>query len=150
MRIAVLNGPNLNRLGKRRPERYGTATLAELIDDLTVFGATIGVEVVHMQSNHEGDLIDWLHEQIDEGIDGLIVNPSGLSPYGRPLCDGIRDAEVPWAVVHLSQLYVSYGAHAEDYFKPYCDVYIAGLGARGYAAALVRIEEYARLGLRAN
>jgi hypothetical protein len=80
VRIAVTQGPNLNRLGVRRPERCGTETLADVTSRLDGLAARLGVELQHTQSNHEGELIDWLHERMD--VDAVIVNPAGLTRTG--------------------------------------------------------------------
>lgn len=138
-RIAVLQGPNLNRLGMRRPERYGRKTLSEIQTEMDELASQLNVGLLHHQSNHEGDLIDWLHAQLP--IDGIIINPAGLTPFGRPLLDAVTDAECPTAVVHIAQLYRHYGSNTPDIFKATCDVYIAGLGTDGYSAALRRIVE---------
>lgn len=142
LKILVLNGPNLNRLGKRRPERYGTATLQDVVDNLNALGAQLGVEILHKQSNYEGELIDCMHDNMD--VDGVIVNPAGLTLYGRPLLDAIGDLKKPIAVVHIVQLYKHgdiYGPETNDYWKTIGDVYVCGLGIHGYNAALLRLVE---------
>jgi 3-dehydroquinate dehydratase-2 len=136
-RIAVLQGPNLNRLGIRRPERYGTKTLLEVERDLDELASGLGVKLLHKQSNHEGELIDWLHANLP--VDGLIVNPAGLTPYGRPLMDAVTDADCPIAIVHIAQLYRHYGDATQDLFKAIGDIYVCGLGTDGYGAALSRV-----------
>jgi 3-dehydroquinate dehydratase-2 len=142
VQIAVIQGPNLNRLGIRRPERYGTETLADVTSRLGRLAARLGVELQHMQSNHEGELIDWLHERMD--VDAVIVNPAGLTPYGRPLLDSVSDVGKPVAVVHIAQLYRHYGTDTHDIFKAVADVYVCGLGTMGYSAALVRLVQIIR------
>lgn len=142
VRIAVIQGPNLNRLGVRRPERYGTETLADVTSRLDGLAARLGVELQHVQSNHEGELIDWLHERMD--VDAVIVNPAGLTPYGRPLLDSVSDVGKPVAVVHIAQLYRHYGTDTHDIFKAIADVYVCGLGTMGYSAALLRLVQIIR------
>ncbi|MFV2177595.1 type II 3-dehydroquinate dehydratase [Actinomadura sp. LOL_016] len=142
MHVAVLNGPNLNRLGRRRPERYGTRTLAEVVADLEETSARLGVRLSHYQSNHEGALLDWLHERQDE-MDGLIVNPAGLTPFGRPLCDALAETDLPVVIVHITQLYRHYGMNAQDLFREMATAYIAGLGWRGYTVALEHLHHEA-------
>ncbi|CVI64009.1 type II 3-dehydroquinate dehydratase (plasmid) [Agrobacterium leguminum] len=142
MKIVVINGPNLNRLGQRRPERYGTATLQDVIDGLTKLGRELEVEIVHKQSNHEGDLIDFMHANMD--ADGVLVNPAGLTLYGRPLLDAIGDLKKPIGVVHIAQLYKIgdiYGPETHDYWKAMADIYVCGLGIHGYNATLLRLVE---------
>ncbi|WP_141585194.1 type II 3-dehydroquinate dehydratase [Actinomadura sp. WMMA1423] len=135
MHVGVLNGPNLDRLGKRRPERYGTRTLAAIVADLEAVAERLGARVSHVQSNHEGALLDWLHDRQD-GLDALIVNPAGLTPFGRPLRDGLADTGLPLAIVHITQLYRFEGRDAVDLFRDLATVSIAGLGWRGYGVAL--------------
>lgn len=135
MHIGVLNGPNMNRLGKRRPDRYGHQTLNDIVADLRETAGRLGAEITHFQSNHEGALVDWLHEHQD-GLQALIVNPAGLTPYGRPLHDALGDTGLPVAIVHVTQLYRHYGTDSQDLFRDIAFVYIAGLGGRGYGVAL--------------
>lgn len=138
MKIAVLHGPNLNRLGQRRPERYGRETLAELTSQLDELAARLEVDLVHTQSNHEGGLVDWVHQHAD--VDAVILNPAGLTPYGRSLYDAVFDLEVPVAVVHITQLYRHYRDTA-DLFRPDAAIYVCGLGLFGYSAALIRLRQ---------
>jgi 3-dehydroquinate dehydratase-2 len=140
MHVGVLNGPNLNRLGKRQPDRYGTHTLADIVTDLEETADRLGIRVSQFQSNHEGALLDWLHRH-QEDLDALIVNPAGLTPYGRPLYDALCDTGLPVVVVHLSQLYRYYGAETQDLFREMAKAYIAGLGWRGYRVALEYLHE---------
>ncbi|MGH3391328.1 MAG: type II 3-dehydroquinate dehydratase [Actinomadura sp.] len=135
MHVGVLNGPNLNRLGRRQPERYGRHTLQEIVADLEATADRLGSTVSQFQSNHEGALVDWLHEH-QEGLDALIVNPAGLTPYGRPLHDALCDTGLPVGIVHITQLYRYYGTESQDLFRGTAFVYVAGLGWRGYAMVL--------------
>jgi 3-dehydroquinate dehydratase-2 len=142
IKIVALNGPNLNRLGKRRPERYGTTTLQEIVDRLMILGRQLEVDIVHKQSNHEGELIDFMQANMD--ADGVLVNPAGLTLYGRPLLDAVGDLKKPIAVVHIAQLYKIgdiYGPDTKDYWKAISDVYVCGLGVHGYYAGLLRLVE---------
>jgi 3-dehydroquinate dehydratase-2 len=142
MHIAVLNGPNINRLGKRKPERYGTTTLPDIIDRLESAAAEQGIEFSHFQSNHEGEIVDWLHENQDR-LDGIVINPAGLTPYGRSLLDALSDTELPYATVHITQFYRHYGNDTQDLFREKSSVYVCGLGWRGYEIAMTRIAEIA-------
>lgn len=144
MLIAVLQGPNLNRLGKRRPEKYGLTTLAEITAMITEAAAGLGVDVVQFQSNHEGALIDFVHEHQDN-LDALIVNPAGLTAYGYSLLDTVRDVGRPFAIVHISSFWAIDGKERPDIFADSAAVHIAGAGARGYVAALEAIVTKARL-----
>ncbi|MBK1789175.1 type II 3-dehydroquinate dehydratase [Prauserella cavernicola] len=132
MKIAVIQGPNLDRLGRRKPERYGTRTLDDVTAEIDKAADELGVEAVHVQSNHEGALIDWFRTVQDE-VAGVIVNPAGLTTYGKSLYDTLSDADLPVAVVHMSA-YFKYDS--VDLFADLADVYLCGLKSHGYVVAL--------------
>lgn len=139
MKYLVMQGPNLNRLGKRDPERYGHRTLSDVQADIDACAEGLGVTVEHFQSNHEGFLIDRLHEYQD-GLDGqdggIIVNPAGLTLYGHSLRTALIDTGLPVAIVHLSQLHAYEAVPKPDVFADMATVYIAGAGWKGYRYAL--------------
>ncbi|MFE2442954.1 type II 3-dehydroquinate dehydratase [Streptomyces melanosporofaciens] len=135
MRAAVLHGPNLNRLGKRRPDKYGHTTLADIERDIDDTAARLGIAAEHFQSNHEGSLIDWLHERQD-GLDLIVVNPAGLTPYGYSLLDALNDTGLPIGVVHISPFGAMDGRTRQDIFAASATVYASGMGWRGYSHAL--------------
>ncbi|MGO1184303.1 MAG: type II 3-dehydroquinate dehydratase [Micrococcaceae bacterium] len=139
MRVGILNGPNINRLGQRKAQ-YGTRTLADIIDDVETTASRLAVQIDHFQSNHEGFLVDWLHDHAGE-LDALILNPAGLTPYGRSLLDAVDDLGVPFAIVHITQHFKHYGMDAVDLFREKADIYVCGLGWRGYSACLQRLTE---------
>jgi 3-dehydroquinate dehydratase-2 len=101
MRVLLVHGPNLNRLGQRDPALYGTITLAELVQAVTDRARGLGMDVVAFQSNHEGDLIDWLQAEA-RGASAIIVNPGGLAHYSVALRDALEDTRRPIVEVHLS------------------------------------------------
>ena len=131
----MLNGPNLNRLGRRPADQYGTETLAQLEQRIRAHADAGGIRVTLFQSNHEGALIDRLYELADE-IDGVVVNPAGLTTYGRSLADALAECGSPYAVVHLSQPYRHRGADMSDVYRDRSAAYVCGLGWRGYTAAI--------------
>lgn len=135
MRFLVLQGPNLNRLGKRDPARYGVDTLPEIEAKIDVAAKELGVEVEHFQANHEGFLIDYIQAHSD-AADGIILNPAGLTKAGYSLANAIEDAGLPLAIVHLSQLFAHDHANRQDVFAGIASVYIAGAGWRGYCYAI--------------
>ncbi|GHF41905.1 3-dehydroquinate dehydratase-2 [Amycolatopsis bartoniae] len=135
MRIAILHGPNLNRLGKRNPEKYGTKSLDGIGEDVDAAAERLGVSAVHFQSNSEGALVDWVHEH-HETLDAFVVNPAGLTPVAYPLLDALRDTGRPFAVVHISQWHALDGRERADIFADSAAVYLAGAGWHGYALAL--------------
>lgn len=103
MKILVLHGPNLNLFGRREPHIYGSTTLAEINERLGKLAAELGVELETIQSNHEGELIDFLHQHIDEA-QGALVNPAGLTQHGVPLHDAIKAMPFPVFEVHMSNI----------------------------------------------
>ncbi len=139
----VLNGPNLNLLGSREPAIYGTATLADVEDRLRTWGETAGVAIEMRQSNHEGDLIDWLHEA-GETMDGVILNPGGLTHSSVALADAVAGIITPVIEVHISNVFAREPFRSRSYVSPAALGVISGLGIEGYLLAAQAL--LARLG----
>lgn len=135
MRLLVINGPNLNLLGARRPEVYGTTTLGELDDMCRRWGAELGCEVTTFQSNHEGAIIDRLHDAIG-ACDGVVINPGALSHYSYALHDAIEATGLPAIEVHISDVTRREPWRAHSVVAPACRSSISGLGVAGYRRAL--------------
>jgi len=135
MRILVVNGPNMNWLGKRDPHHYGTLTLAELEARVEERAKALGVEVAFFQSNHEGALIDFLQQEAPRS-QGLIINPAGLTPYGLSLRDTLSDIRLPAVEVHLSNIHAREEWRRHSVFSEVVRAVIAGMGWRGYLYAL--------------
>jgi 3-dehydroquinate dehydratase-2 len=135
MRILVINGPNLNSLGRRDKQIYGEKTLAEIDSLVEKQGKALNVEVVTFQSNNEGALIDFVQEQSDSA-DGIIINPGALTHYGFSLRDALADTKLPVIEVHLSNIYAREEWRAKSVIAPVAKGQISGLGWRGYLAAL--------------
>jgi 3-dehydroquinate dehydratase-2 len=135
MRILVLNGPNLNTLGRRNPEIYGSMTLEQILNELEGRARGRGVELRCYQSNHEGALIDFLQaEAADAG--GIIINAGALSHYGLALRDALEDAGKPVVDVHISNIYRREPHRQHSIIAEVARGQITGLGWRGYLAAL--------------
>jgi 3-dehydroquinate dehydratase-2 len=139
--IYVLNGPNLNRLGTREPQIYGTTTLAEI--EAMCREAAGEMPIRFLQSNHEGELIEWIHEAIDEAA-GIVINPAGLSSTSVPLMDALKMFKGPTIELHISNIHARDEAHRHSRISAVVTAVIAGLGAKGYPFAV-----RARLGLLA-
>ncbi len=135
MKILVINGPNLNMLGKRDKETYGEKTLAEIDSLVMEQGKELNMEMVTFQSNSEGALIDFIQQQADS-TDGIIINPGALTHYGLSLRDALADTRLPIIEVHLSNIYAREEWRAESITAPIAIGQISGLGWRGYIAAL--------------
>ncbi len=147
MRIAVVNGPNLNLLGVRDPDVYGATTLREL-DDLAVrWGRELGADVGTFQSNHEGDLIDHLHS-LRGRVDGIVINPGALTHYSYALHDAIEAVGIPTVEVHISNIHARERWRHLSVVAPACDHTIFGRGIDGYRWAIRRLVNLAAGGGR--
>ncbi len=135
-KIAVINGPNLDRLGKREPEVYGKETLADLEKLLHETVAGNQADLLFFQSNHEGALIDKLAELADHGCDGVIINPGGLTHTSVALRDSLAGTGIPAVEVHISNIYKREAFRHRSVTAPACHGVISGLGFYGYLAAL--------------
>lgn len=134
--IYVLNGPNLNLLGLREPEIYGSATLDEIAGALEDRARELGVEVDVRQSNHEGHLIDWLHEANAHGAKAAILNAGGFTHTSVALHDAIKAIDVPVIEVHLSNPQARESFRRRSYVAAAAKGIIAGFGPLGYRLAL--------------
>jgi 3-dehydroquinate dehydratase-2 len=140
-KIAIINGPNLDRLGRREPEVYGRETLADLEKRLRADAAALGVEVSFFQSNHEGALIDHIAGLGDAGVTGIILNGAGLTHTSVALRDAIAGSSLPAIEVHISNI------HAREEFRRHsvtgavCAGVITGLGLAGYSLALQHLAQ---------
>ncbi|MGA2015902.1 MAG: type II 3-dehydroquinate dehydratase [Opitutaceae bacterium] len=134
-KIAIINGPNLDRLGRREPEIYGSATLADLEAALRAeFGAKASLEF--FQSNHEGELIDRIAGLADAKCDGIVINGGALTHTSVALRDALLGARVPAVEVHISNIYKREEFRRISLTAPACAAVITGLGLEGYHAAV--------------
>jgi len=136
----VLHGPNLNRLGRRQPEIYGTTTLAEINDRLRVRGRELDHEIVIFQSNDEGALVDFLQEEAEDAA-GIIINPGGLTHGSVSLSEALVAADRPVIEVHLTNIYAREEFRHTSMIAPVSWGQVAGLGWRGYLYALEALIE---------
>jgi len=133
--ILILNGPNLNRLGKREPDVYGTDTLTDLEQKLFQFAEGIQTELTFFQSNHEGDLIDALHEA-EEQYDGIVLNPGAFSHYSYAIRDAVAAISIPVIEIHLSNPHAREAFRHRSVIAPVARGQITGLGFEGYKLAI--------------
>jgi 3-dehydroquinate dehydratase-2 len=135
MRILLLNGPNLNTLGTREPEMYGTATLPDIEEAVTARAAAVGADLRAFQANSEGDLIDWLQREAPDA-DGLIVNAGAYTHTSVALRDAIAACGLPVIEVHLTNVWRREDFRHESLLSPVVAGVIAGLGAHSYLLAV--------------
>jgi 3-dehydroquinate dehydratase-2 len=135
MKFLVLHGPNLNLFGRREPHIYGTTTLAEINTMLQALAAELRVSLEIVQSNHEGALIDFLHQHIDSAA-GALVNPAGLTQHGVPLHDAIKAMPFPVLEVHMSNIAAREAWRSHSIISPAVKGTIQGLGPQSYLLGL--------------
>jgi 3-dehydroquinate dehydratase-2 len=135
-RICIINGPNLDRLGKREPSIYGDQTLTDLENVLTEESDGLDIEVQFYQSNHEGFIIDKIGELSDSEIFGLIINPGALTHTSLALRDALAGSDLPTIEVHISNIYQREEIRRHSITAEACIAVISGLGLDGYIAAL--------------
>lgn len=140
MKIFVLNGPNLNLLGEREPEIYGTKTLAEVEKMCREMAVDLGAEIDFRQTNHEGELIDWLQEAKREA-DGVVLNPAAFTHHSMAVRDAVSACGVPVIEVHISNIYGREAWRAKSVISEVAKGVIAGLGIRGYLLAIEALVE---------
>lgn len=136
--ILVLNGPNLNLLGKRQPEIYGHATLDDVADLCRAAAGELSIRME--QSNHEGQLIDWIHEARGTTA-GIVINAGAYTHTSIAIFDALNAYEGPVIEVHISNVHKREGFRHHSYISPRADGVIVGLGIRGYAAAVRHIRD---------
>lgn len=133
--ILVLNGPNLNMLGQREPEIYGSQTLTDIIAELTLLAQSKSIEIDHLQSNAEHELIDKIH-QAHKKVDFIIINPAAFTHTSVALRDALLTVNIPFIEVHLSNVHKRESFRHHSFLSDIAEGVICGLGAEGYSYAL--------------
>ena len=136
MQLLVLQGPNLDRLGTREPETYGTATLETLTRDLDSLAAELGCTLRHVQSPHEGALVEAVHRAADDGLDAAIVNAAAYTHTSIALRDAFLSVQMPFIEVHLSNVHARESFRHRSLLADLAIGVISGLGVESYRAAL--------------
>ncbi|RDI96319.1 type II 3-dehydroquinate dehydratase [Meiothermus sp. QL-1] len=139
--ILILNGPNLNLLGRREPEIYGRITLEELEELCAGWGAELGLGVVARQSNFEGQLVEWIQQAAEEGFRAIVLNPGALTHYSIALLDAIRGQPLPVVEVHLSNLHAREPYRQHSLTATAAKGIVSGFGPLSYKMALVYLAD---------
>lgn len=135
-KILLLNGPNLNLLGKREPEVYGHDTLEDICNSLIAKAKQKGHELLHCQSNREYVLIERIHEAQDEGVAYIIINPAAFTHTSVAIRDALLGVSIPFVEIHLSNVHARESFRHHSYLSDVADGVICGFGAQGYEFAL--------------
>ena len=136
--IYVLNGPNLNLLGKRQPDIYGRETLADVEAECRRVGAELGLDIVFKQSNREHEIIDWIHEA-REAAKGIVINPAAFTHTSVAILDALHTFEGPILEVHISNVHKREPFRHHSYVSSVAAGVIAGFGTQGYGLSLQRM-----------
>ncbi|MGH1461607.1 MAG: type II 3-dehydroquinate dehydratase [Neptuniibacter sp.] len=135
-KILLLNGPNLNLLGKREPEVYGTTTLDEIVSNLEILTQSQGHELQHLQSNREYELLERIHQAQTEQVAFIIINPAAFTHTSIALRDALLGVGIPFIEIHLSNVHARESFRHHSFLSDISDGVICGLGAAGYEYAL--------------
>lgn len=139
MSILLLNGPNLNLLGTREPQIYGADTLPQIEAELVKLAADAGAKLQHLQSNHEGVLIDRIHAARTDGTTHIIINPGGLTHTSVALRDALAGVAIPFIEVHISNVHKREAFRHHSFLSEIAAGVIVGLGVNGYRLALQHV-----------
>lgn len=136
MKFYILNGPNLNMLGIREPAHYGTVTYKDLVSMIEAHCKERGVTAVCLQSNHEGDLVDWIQQAYFEGADGIAINPGAYTHTSVALLDAVKSTSLPTVEIHISKVEEREAFRQVSYIRAACIKTITGHGVAGYLEAI--------------
>lgn len=139
-RVLVLNGPNLNMLGIREPQTYGSQTLADIENMCVSEGQKLGLEVVCRQTNREGELCEWIQQALGQ-FQGIVINAGGYSHTSVAIHDAIKAVAIPTIEVHISNIYAREPFRHHSFISPAAAGVICGLGSAGYRLALIALAE---------
>ena len=142
LQILVLHGPNLNLLGIREPGHYGVATLADINQQLSELGDSLNLGISNYQSNHEGELIDRIHQAVTEKIDGIVINPAAYTHTSIALRDALLASSIPFVEVHLSNVHKREAFRHKSMLVDAAIGVVAGFGATSYTLALRGLNEH--------
>ncbi|WAM34682.1 type II 3-dehydroquinate dehydratase [Caldicellulosiruptor morganii] len=144
-KVLIINGPNLNLLGIREKNIYGTISYNELLKIISKKASELGLDVVFFQSNHEGEIIDRIHRAPEENMDGIIINPGAYTHYSYAIHDAIKAVSLPTIEVHISNIHAREEFRQKSVIAPACIGQISGFGIKSYIIALYAIKEILNL-----
>ena len=144
LKILVLHGPNLNLLGMREPGHYGASTLDDINQQLLELASLLDIEISHYQSNHEGGLVDRIHQAVNEEIDGIVINPAAYTHTSIALRDALLASSIPFVEVHLSNVHKREAFRHTSMLADAAIGVVAGFGAASYTMALRGINQTLR------
>lgn len=136
MKLLVINGPNLNFLGIREPSHYGNTTYQGLCDMIRTHCRERGIEVECLQSNHEGDLVDFIQKAYSDGVGGIVINPGAYTHTSIALLDAVKSVSIPTVEVHISKVEEREDFRQVSYIRAACQKTITGHGVMGYLEAI--------------
>jgi 3-dehydroquinate dehydratase-2 len=141
VKVLVINGPNLNMLGKREPATYGSQSLQQIISQLSSYASSIGLSLTHVQSNAEHELIETIHNAFEK-IDFIVINPGAFTHTSVALRDALLSVSIPFIEVHLSNVHAREAFRQHSYLSDIAQGVICGLGAQGYEFAITAAKQY--------
>ena len=141
MKIMIINGPNLNLLGIREPHLYGKETYATLVDKCRLWAEEEGLELTCFQSNHEGEIVDWIQKAYLEHYDGILINPAAYTHTSVAIADALKSVGIPVVEVHLTDLSTREAYRRISYVRAACYETIMGQGFAGYHAGLISLKK---------
>ncbi len=141
VKVLVINGPNLNMLGKREPATYGSQNLQQIISQLSSYASSIGLSLIHVQSNAEHELIETIHNAFEK-IDFIVINPGAFTHTSIALRDALLSVSIPFIEVHLSNVHAREAFRQHSYLSDIAQGVICGLGAQGYEFAITAAKQY--------
>lgn len=141
MKILVINGPNLNMLGIREPDKYGTETYEDVLNKISVHCSKKDIAVEFYQSNHEGDLVDRIQQAYWDKVDGIVINPGAYTHTSIALLDAVKSVSIPTAEVHISDVTKREAFRQISYIRSACCFTVMGHGTDGYLEAIDYLTE---------
>lgn len=141
MKLLIINGPNLNMLGIREPEKYGNATFADIEKDLYAYSFELGIDIESFQSNHEGEIIDKIQKAIGN-FDGIVINPGGYSHTSVAIRDAVSSINLPCVEVHMTNIHAREEFRHKSIIAPVCVGQITGFGQNSYKLGMKALCDY--------